>query len=175
MDKSIHNLPKELFEKIKQHAFTSLAIVTAPVRITEECKPPQMLQINRSMRDQAAYNFYGNGAVFGFDDLNTLIRWYASLPAPHRGLVENMRITCTAEGRPVSSEFKAWYAATVLGAREVVGRAERSLGAFADKIDFQVLAGELLSIVRLLPSGSARDPVVIWRPSSMRLDWVDFE
>lgn len=156
MDKSLHNLPKELFEKIKQHAFASLAIVTAPVHITKEYKPPTMLHINRSLRDQAAYNFYGNGAVFGFDDLDTLIRWYGSLPAPHRDLVENMRITCTAERRPVSSEFKGWYAATVLGAREVVERAERSLGAFAEKIDFQILAGELLTIVRLQPSGSVR-------------------
>lgn len=88
----VHDLPPELFSRI--YEFVTAIEPKLIVKITSTYRPPAILQLDHSSREELAKQYYGRGTVFRFanDDQNIVLVWLRSIPTRFRFLIRRVEV-----------------------------------------------------------------------------------
>lgn len=125
----LNNLPRELFDEIKNLVFTAGPCAARLVRLNT--KPPSRLRVSRATRKQFARSYFGGTRQFevqgprieGMHEkemqrlADFLLRWLTCIDPEHRGLIQEVMLVATSDA-PLMCNVIMWnFAAMCLNER----------------------------------------------------------
>ncbi|PPJ50768.1 hypothetical protein CBER1_07478 [Cercospora berteroae] len=88
----VQDLPPELFSRI--YEFVTAVEPNLIVEISSTYRPPPILQLDRTSREQVATQYYSRGTIFRFTTVKRqfVVKWLASVPPQSRLLIDRIEV-----------------------------------------------------------------------------------